>query len=187
MNADPATPMIAYSHRSAGSPTVPGAWRVCALDMPTASQPGAGSRLAACSTGNCGHMETSEALPGGAVSPSDLTDLVSSQGPFLTLVMTTESTLQNAAQRSDKRWRTLRSDLAENRDVPEDVLGDVDPVIADASGVRHVEHGPVPAPVDQAWWEPLPRLGTAIAWRQTEVPFVVALADRTGAMLYGFR
>src|SRR5215204_1922291 len=45
MNADPATPMIAYSHRSAGSPTVPGAWRVCALDMPTASQPGAGSAV----------------------------------------------------------------------------------------------------------------------------------------------
>ena len=144
-------------------------------------------------------METSEALPGGAVSPSDLTDLVSSQGPFLTLVMTTESTVQNAAQRSDQRWRTLRSDLAENRDVPEDVLASVDPliadahlsgdglvVIADASGVRHLEHGPVPGPTDQAWWEPLPRLGTVIVWRQTEVPFVVALADRTGATLYGF-
>jgi hypothetical protein len=113
--------------------------------------------------------------------------------------MTTESTVENAQQRSDQRWRTLRSDLADRRDVPEDVLASVDPVIpsahlagdglvviADASGVRHVEHGPVPGPTDEAFWEPLPRLEKVLEWRQTSVPFVVALADRTGATLYGF-
>jgi hypothetical protein len=145
-------------------------------------------------------METSEALPAGAVAPGDLADLVSGEGPFLTIVMTTEGNVENAEQRSNQRWRTLRSDLAENRDVPETVLAAVDPVIprahlsgdglvaiADASGVRHVEHGPVPGPTDEALWEPLPRLEKVLEWRQTSVPFVVALADRTGATLYGFR
>jgi hypothetical protein len=60
--------------------------------------------------------------------------------------------------------------------------------VADASGVRHVEHGARPGAIDGAgWWDPLPRLALPIRWRQAEVPFVVALADRTGATLYGFR
>jgi hypothetical protein len=145
-------------------------------------------------------METSEALPAGAVVASDLSELVSGTGPFLTIVMNTEAEVENAAQRSGKRWRTLRSDLAEIRHVPESVLAVVDPlipdahlsgdgllVVADASGVRHVEHGPAPGPRDEAWWEPLPRLARALSWRQATVPFALALADRTGADLFGFR
>jgi hypothetical protein len=145
-------------------------------------------------------METSETLPAGAVGASDLSELVSGTGPFLTVVMNTEAEVENAAQRSDKRWRTLRSDLAEIRHVPEPVLAAVDPlipdahlsgdgllVVADASGVRHVEHGAVPGPRDEASWEPLPRLTRALSWRQASVPFVLALADRTGADLFGFR
>ena len=144
-------------------------------------------------------METSQALPAGAVAPTDLVDLVGGEGPFLTLLLTTESGIENAAQRSEQRWKTVRSDLAD-RGVPDDVLAAVDPlvgdahlsgdglfVVADATGVRHVEHGPVPGPVDRAWWEPVPRLGTLLRWRQASVPFVVVLADRTGANLYGFR
>ncbi len=157
------------------------------------------ARFAAALFGNGCRMETSEALPAGAVAPADLSDLASGEGPFLTVVMTTESGIENAQQRSDQRWRTLRSDLADNCDVPEDVLAAVDPVIpdahlsgdglvviADASGVRHVEHGSLPGPTDEAFWEPLPRLEQVLRWRQTSVPFVVALADRTGATLYGF-
>jgi hypothetical protein len=144
-------------------------------------------------------METSEALPLGAVATDGLHELASSQGPFLTVLLVTESDIENAAQRSEQRWKTLRRDL-EDRGVPDEVLGAVDPLIADAhslgdglfvvangSGVRHVEHGPTPAPVDRAWWEPLPRLRTMFGWRQASIPFVVALADRTGADLYGFR
>jgi hypothetical protein len=145
-------------------------------------------------------METSEALPSGAVVASDLSELATGAGPLLTVVMNTEAEVENAAQRSEKRWRTLRSDLAETRGVPEPVLAAVDPlipdahlsgdglvVVADASGLRHVEHGPTPGPQDQAWWEPLPRLAQPLSWRQASVPFVLALADRTGADLFGFR
>jgi hypothetical protein len=144
-------------------------------------------------------METSEALPLGAVATDDLAELASSHGPFLTLLLVTESNIDNAAQRSEQRWKTLRRDL-EDRGVPDEVLDAVDPligdahlsgdglfVVADASGVRHVEHGPTPSPVDRGWWEPLPRLRTMLGWRQASIPFVVALADRTGADLYGFR
>lgn len=144
-------------------------------------------------------METSEALPLGAVSVDDLAPLASSEGPFLTALLVTESSVENAAQRSEQRWRTLRRDLAD-RGVPDEVLAAVDPIIpdahlsgdgllivADASGVRHVEHGATPGPVDRAWWEAVPRLRTLIGWRQASIPFVVALADRTGADLYGFQ
>jgi Bacterial archaeo-eukaryotic release factor family 2 len=144
-------------------------------------------------------METSQALPAGAVAPADLAHLVGGEGPFLTVLLTTESGVENAAQRSEQRWKTVRSDL-EERGAPEEVLAAVDPlvgdahlsgeglfVVADATGVRHVEHGPVPGPVDRAWWDPVPHLVTLLRWRQASVPFVVALADRTGADLYGFR
>ncbi|MGZ4155176.1 MAG: baeRF2 domain-containing protein [Actinomycetota bacterium] len=144
-------------------------------------------------------METSEALPSGAVTLSDLADLVAAPGPFLTLLLVTEQDIENAAQRSEVRWKTVRSDLDDRR-IPKEVLSAIDPlvpdahlagdglfVVADAGGVRHVEHGPLPGPVDRAWWEPVPRLGTVVRWRQASVPFVVALADRTGATLYGFR
>ncbi|MGZ4129518.1 MAG: hypothetical protein ACXVPR_01650, partial [Actinomycetota bacterium] len=136
-------------------------------------------------------METSEALPSGAVTLSDLADLVAAPGPFLTLLLVTEQDIENAAQRSEVRWKTVRSDLDDRR-IPKEVLSAIDPlvpdahlaggglfVVADAGGVRHVEHGPLPGPVDRAWWEPVPRLGTVVRWRQASVPFVVALADRT--------
>jgi release factor family 2 len=144
-------------------------------------------------------METSQALPAGAVAAGELADLTRGEGPFLTVVVTTEAAVENAAQRSEQRWKTLRADL-EGRGVPEAVLAAVDPevaeahlsgdglfVVADATGVRHVEHGPVPGPLDRGWWAPIPRLGTLLRWRQASVPFVVVLADRTGANLYGFR
>jgi hypothetical protein len=145
-------------------------------------------------------MESSQALPAGGVEATDLAELTKGEGPFLTIVLATRADVENAAQRARTRWRTLRADL-EGRDVPRDVLDAVEPVladahlsgdgvhvVADASGVRHVEHGPRPGAVDgDAWWEPVPRLALPIRWRQAEVPFVVALADRTGATLYGFR
>ena len=143
-------------------------------------------------------METSEALPAGAVLATDLAPLASGAGPFLTVVLNTEAGIQNAAQKSEQRWHALRRELSDR--VPEDVLSAVDPlvpeahlsgdglfVVADGSGVRHVEHGPAPGPSDRGWWEPVPRLATALEWRQRAIPFVVALADRTGANLYGFR
>jgi len=143
-------------------------------------------------------METSQALPAGAVVPSDLVELTTGGGPFLTIELNTESAIENAARTTDRRWRSLRSDL-ETRGVPDEVLRSVDPliaeahlggdglvVVADAGGLRHVEHGPAPGPQDRGWWEPLPRLATALRWRQASVPFVLALADRTGANLYAF-
>jgi hypothetical protein len=143
-------------------------------------------------------METSEVLPGGALDASDLDEVARREGPFLSLYLVTESGVENAAQRSEARWKTVRSGLAADG-VPDDALlavdglvpdahlrGDGLAVIADATGVLHVEHGPAPA-VDEAFWEPLPRLLPILRWRQAEPSYVVVLIDRTGADLYGFR
>jgi release factor family 2 len=144
-------------------------------------------------------METSEQLPPGAVDATDLAELVHRSGPFLSLYLITEKDVENAAQRSATRWRTVRTDL-DDQGVPEAVLARIDPmvpdahlvagclgVIADAKEILHVEHGPAVGRNDEASWAPVPRLLPIVRWRQSEPPYVVVLIDRTGADLLGFR
>src|SRR5688572_260304 len=98
-------------------------------------------------------MDASEPLPSDAIEAPDLAELIRRPGPFLSLYLNTERDVENAAQRSEKRWKTVRSDL-EDRDVPAAVLdeiaalvpeahleGDALAVIADAERILHVEHG----------------------------------------------
>jgi release factor family 2 len=143
-------------------------------------------------------METSEQLTNGAVEAPDLAELVRRPGPFLSLYLNTEGDVENAAQRSETRWKTVRTDL-ERQGVPETVLDEIGAivpeahlegeclaVIADGERILHVEHGTSVGPNDEANWEPLPRLLPIVRWRQYEPPYVVVLTDRTGADLFGF-
>jgi Bacterial archaeo-eukaryotic release factor family 2 len=144
-------------------------------------------------------VETSEQLPHGAVEAHDLAELVRRPGPFVSLYLRTERDVENAAQRSHTRWKTVRSDLGD-RGAPTDILDEMDPlvpdtylvgdclaVIADAERILHVEHGPAVSQDDIGTWGPLPHLLPILRWRQTDPTYVVVLTDRTGADLFGIR
>jgi Bacterial archaeo-eukaryotic release factor family 2 len=141
-------------------------------------------------------METSEQPTKGAVQTPDLAELVRRPGPFLSLYLNTGSGVENAAQRSQTRWKAIRADL-DDRGVPTAVLDEIQPmvrdahlegeclaVITDAERILHVEHGSARGPNDEANWEPLPRLLPIVRWRQSEPRYVVVLTDRTGADLF---
>ena len=143
-------------------------------------------------------MGTSEQLTQGADRSPDLAELVRRPGPFLSLYLITEADVENAAQRSQTRWKTVRADL-DDHGVPSSILDEIEAivpgahleggclaVIADAERILHVEHGPARDPDDQANWEPLPRLLPIVRWRQSEPRYVVVLTDRTGADLFAF-
>ncbi|HSH58239.1 MAG TPA: hypothetical protein VK988_01100, partial [Acidimicrobiales bacterium] len=76
-------------------------------------------------------MEHSSTNPRVAVTAGELTELVLADGPFLSLYLTTDAEIDNAAQRSEQRWRPLRSTLA-GEGAPEDVLEMIDPLVANA-------------------------------------------------------
>jgi hypothetical protein len=156
-------------------------------------------RLAGRVSGNNPDMETSEQLSHGAIEAPDLAELVRGAGPFLSLYLNTEREVENAGPLSERRWKTVRSDLEDeevsgalldeiDRLVPEaHLVGECLAVIGGAEQILHVEHGPVVSPHDEASWGPLPRLLPIIRWRQSEPPYAVVLTDRTGADLFGFR
>jgi hypothetical protein len=144
-------------------------------------------------------MERSGVTPQVAADTSDLVDLVKAVGPFLSLQLTTEAGIDNAAQRSEQRWRAVRDEAAAQGS-PLEVLDAVDPIVADAhlegdglaviasaGGVLHVEHGARPPARDVARWAPLPSLLPVLEWRQQAPAYVTVLADREGADLVAYR
>ena len=144
-------------------------------------------------------MERSGVTPQVAADTSDLVGLVNAVGPFLSLQLTTEAGIENAAQRSEQRWRAVR-DQAAAEGAPVEVLDAVDPVVPDAhldgeglaviataGGVMHVEHAPRPPDRDVVRWAPLPSLLPLVAWRQEFPAYVTVLADREGADLTAYR
>jgi hypothetical protein len=143
-------------------------------------------------------VEHSGLTPPGAVVAADLAQVVARPGPFASVYLSTEAEIDNASQRSQTRWKTLRRDL-EGAGVPEEILAGVEEVIGDAhlsgqalgvvadAGGRLVEHSPEPLPRDRATWAPAPALVPIIAWRQSSPPCLAVLADRTGADLLVFR
>ncbi len=153
----------------------------------------------AAGTGQTGPMEHSGANPRVAVTAPELTELVLGDGPFLSVYLTTEAEIDNAAQRAEQRWKSLRSTLA-GEGAPEGVLEAVDPLVADAhlmgqcmavfatpGGLLQVEHHPDPPAEDLGRWAPLPLLTGVLRWRQASPPHVAVLADSRGADLFGLR
>jgi len=143
-------------------------------------------------------MDHTGVTPSVALSAPDLVDLVLGDGPFLSVYLATEAAIENAAQRSELRWKDLRRDL-EGQGVDQGVLAAVDPLVADAHlegeclvvlanahGLLHVSHQPEPPVRDVGRWGPLPMIGPLLEWRQSQVPHVVALVDRKGADLFVF-
>src|SRR3954471_13155726 len=76
-------------------------------------------------------MDHTGVTPPVALSAPDLAELVLGAGPFLTVYLATEASIENAAQRSELRWKDLRRDL-EGRGADETALTAVDPLVADA-------------------------------------------------------
>jgi hypothetical protein len=144
-------------------------------------------------------METSGTTPDVGVAAPDLAEVMRGEGPFLTVYLTTEAQIENASQRTEQRWRTLRDQLAQEG-APEDVLAQIDElvpdahhsgeclaVIADSSGVRHVEHGAVAPPRDWGRWSALPLVLPILEWRQSAPPYVIVTIDRQGADMVAYR
>src|SRR4051812_26724226 len=141
-------------------------------------------------------------MPDAGEAARDLADLVNERGPFLSLALTTDPSVENAQQLVDVRWRSLRQDLAA-REVPEGLLEEIDAIVPEAHlrgrtvgvignerGVLHVEHGEDPTdPDDHAdgRWASLPSLFPILAWRRWQMPHLVVLIDRRGADLAAVR
>lgn len=125
---------------------------------------------------------------------SDFAKVFEAEGPFLTAMIDTTSSIENASQRAQAAWKPLRSDL-EDEGVPAAVLdaveelvpaahenGDVLGVIATANnGVLYADHWFEPIAFSHAGYDSLPRLAPFIVWRQANLPYVVVLTDREGA------
>ena len=138
-------------------------------------------------------MESAGPTPHAAVDLTDLAPLLTAPGPVATVYLTTEAEIDNAAQRSEQRWKTLRRDMADEG-VPEEVLDAIEAlvpgahfegqtlaVVAGADGVRLVDHFPEPPTGDVYRWGPLPWIGPVLEARQGTLPHVIVSIDRTGA------
>lgn len=146
-------------------------------------------------------METPGTTPIGAVPAAELDDLAAvfrGAAPFVSLYLAADPDEADAPHRLEVRWQNARRDLAGagiagelldelERAVLADAHGGATvAVIADAHGVRLVERLPEPPRREVAAVAALPRLGPIVEWRQSIVPHVVVLADRTGADLVAF-
>src|SRR3954447_12695229 len=145
-------------------------------------------------------MEASEWTPRAAGTDPALVDLmVERQGPFASVYLPTPGAVENASQRIQLAWKSVRETLA-MQGAPEGSLAAIDPLVPDAhtrgdclavfanaSGILHDESGHGVAMHERSALAPLPALLPLIRWRQDQPSFVVVLADRTGADLFGIR
>ena len=129
---------------------------------------------------------------------SQIAALFDQEGPFVSLYLDAESSVEDAAPRLELRWKNARRDL-EEAGADEATLAAIDDVIDGgqahrggdglaviAAGDRVVfrRHLPVKPSADVARVAPLPVLGPLLSLDQVLVPHVVVLADRTGADLF---
>ncbi len=144
-------------------------------------------------------MDHTGVTPPVALHAPDIADLLLGEGPFLSVYLATEAAIDNAAQRSELRWKDLRRQL-EGEGADEQALAAVDPLVADAhlegeclvaiatpKGLAHVSHEPDPPTRDLGRWGVLPVVGPLLEWRQSQVRHIVALVDRRGADVFVFR
>ena len=145
-------------------------------------------------------MESSRSRPPGVLDADhlpQLTRLMEAPGPFVTVYLVTEPAVENAAQRSELRWKDLRLTLAEHG-APEAALEAIDPLVPDAhtrggtlvavanaDGLLLARSEPEPVAADVGRVAALPSVGPLLEWAQSAVPHVIVLADRVGADLVG--
>ncbi|HEY0397547.1 MAG TPA: hypothetical protein VGF00_04135, partial [Acidimicrobiia bacterium] len=116
-------------------------------------------------------MESSGTTPPGGQSPAAVPDIAAlfdgtgsdGSGPFVTVYLVTEAAVEQAAQQSELRWKTLRRRL-EDAGAPEAALTAIDPlvpdahhngrtlaVVADGNGLRLARSEPEPPARDAGW------------------------------------
>src|SRR4051812_2557745 len=144
-------------------------------------------------------METSGVTPGTWIRADELAALAQREGPFVTVQMTTDASVENASQQNQLRWRGVRDQLEAAGAPPAalDGIGELVPeahhegqtliAIADGHGVIHASHWPEKPVRKLARWAPLPSLAPVIEWRQALPPYVTVVVDRTGADVHGVR
>lgn len=131
-------------------------------------------------------------------SLDDLAGLYEEPGPFVTVYLDTTSGVENAGGLLALRWKSARRRLA-RAGADEATLaavaheadaghtpGDTRAVIAAGGSVLHVSNRPEPPVKKLARWAARPVLGPLIASRQSRVPHVVVLTDRTGGDIVAY-
>ncbi len=144
-------------------------------------------------------METSRAAPIATHPEPRLVELLDRPGPFLSVYLTTDARIDNASHHSQQRWKTMRADL-EQQGAPPELLDRVEALVPDAhlagqclsaliamDGTEVIEHHDEEPKADIGRWSQVPVLAPCLEWHQRAVPYVVVLADRTGADLVAVR
>ncbi|WP_214370581.1 Vms1/Ankzf1 family peptidyl-tRNA hydrolase [Pseudonocardia sp. H11422] len=122
-------------------------------------------------------------------------EVFTTPGPVVSVCLTTESALPQAAQRVALRWKTLRAQLVTGG-APQAALTAIDSLIdgsyiagealfavAGPDGLLYSAHLPEPPETDSAHVGPLPHLVPLLAATQTLLPHLVVVTDRLGAEL----
>ncbi len=129
---------------------------------------------------------------------TDIAKLYTAHGPFVSLYLNTPVAVENAAQRLELAWRSTRKELLD-AGVDELTVDALEPAVFDNrtegnSLVAFASHGtllysrrlPEELGREAAVYAPLPYVTPLLSWRQTRVPHVVVLADRTGAEIMAY-
>jgi hypothetical protein len=132
------------------------------------------------------------------VDVTDIAKLYTTHGPYVSLYLNTPVAVENAAQRLDLTWRSTKKELLD-AGVDELTVDALEPAVFDnrTDGnalVAFASHGqllysrrlPEELGRDLAIFGSLPYVTPLVSWRQTRVPHVVVLADRTGAEILAY-
>lgn len=146
-------------------------------------------------------MESAGPTPYVALDAATIASLFpSGADQVATVYLTTEAEIENAAQRSEQHWKSLRREMAD-AGVPEPVLEAVDAWVPDAhldgqtlaaiateaGGVHVIDSFAEPPVADVFRWGPLPWVGPILEQRQAAIPHIAVAIDRTGADVVLFR
>lgn len=140
-------------------------------------------------------MESAGSPISFAVGPDEAPELArifDRPGPFVTVMLATDATLDNASHRTQQRWRGVRAALAD-QGAPSEALDAIESrvpdahlggeglfAVADGDGLVLVRATDEPA-VDNGRFGNLPYSAPIIEWHQRHLPHILVVADRTGA------
>jgi hypothetical protein len=140
-------------------------------------------------------MEQTGTIPRGAVDASDLASLFSNPRDVVTVALATPAATENAAYKNEVHWNDISREL-ERQGAGEETLDAIGQIISDAhqfgegllavadeSGLRFVQHSPIPPRREVARRDCLPSISTVIDWRQHQPRYLVVLVDHQGADL----